>query len=140
MKNISLHAVAAASLAVLAAVGASSGPSSAAPRTACEVLPASLASSIIGQAVTTRALPSPLPNGSSLCYYTAGGRKIVQVALTVMQTEAVAARQFQMQQQTASRHPNAVARQKGNIVLSAITMNGDNSKLGALLDAAAKNL
>jgi hypothetical protein len=57
-----------------------------------------------------------------------------------METEAAAAKMYAMQQQSGSRHPNTAARQKGNIVLAAIAMNGDNSKLGALLDAAVKNL
>jgi hypothetical protein len=138
--NSSLRAVAASSLIVAAAFAGSAGQSSAATRTACEVLPAALASGIIGQTVTAQGLPSPVSPDSSLCYYTAGGRRIVQVALTVMQTEAVAARIYKQQQQASSRHPNVAARQKGNVVLSAITMNGDGSKLGALLDAAAKNL
>jgi hypothetical protein len=113
--NISLRAVAASSLVVFAAVAGSAGQGSAASRTACEVLPASQASGIIGQAVTTRSLPSPVGIGSSLCYYAAGGRPIVQVALTVMPTEAVAAQNFKMQQQTSSRHSNVASRQKGNM-------------------------
>jgi hypothetical protein len=139
MKNSSLRAVA-ASLAVLAAIGASAGPSGAAPRTACEVLPASQASGIIGQAVTARTYPSPASMGSSLCYYTAGSERIVQVALTNMQTEAVATKIYKIKQQSSSQHPGMVSRQKGKIILSAVAMNGDNSKLNALLDAAAKNL
>jgi hypothetical protein len=137
MKNTSLRALA-ASLAVLAAVGASSGPSSAAPKTACEVLPASQASAIIGQAVTAKTYPSPASMGSSLCYYTAGSERIVQVALTNMQTEAVATKISKIKAQ--SKHPGMAYRQKGSIILAAVAMNGDDSKLGALVDAAAKNL
>jgi hypothetical protein len=140
MKKSSLRAVAAAALAGLAAIAASYGSVSAAPRTACEVLPASRASGIVGQTVTAQGHPSPVGVGSSVCFYAAAGRPVVQVALTVMETEAVAVRNYAMQQRTISQHPNVAGRQKGNIVLSAISMNGDNSRLNALLDAAAKNL
>jgi len=53
----------------------------------------------------------------------------------------VAEQMFKIQQQTSSQHPNVASRRKGNIVLSAITIHfTDAGKLGALLDAAAKNL
>ena len=139
MKNTSLRAAAAA-FAVLAAIGASYGPSIAAPRTACEVLPASQASGILGSAVTTQVRPNAVSPGSSVCVYMTGGRPIVQLGLTVMGSDAGAEMMFKMQQETNAGHPNLAGRRKGKILLSAITMNHDNSKLRALLNAAVKNL
>jgi hypothetical protein len=138
--NMSLRATSAALIAIFAGIAASAGPSGAASRTACIVLPASQASKIIGSPVTTHDRPSPISAGSSVCLYMVGQRPIVQLGLTVMETEAVAVQNFKMQQQVASTHKNVANRQKGNVVLSAITMNGDSSKLSAMLDAAAKNL
>jgi hypothetical protein len=139
--NSSLRAVAASSLIVFAAVAGSAGQSSAATRTACEVMPASQASGILGSAVTAQVRPVPISAGSSVCVYMTGGRPIVQLGLTVMASDAVAEQMFKIQQQTSSQHPNVASRRKGNIVLSAITIHfTDARKLGALLDAAAKNL
>jgi hypothetical protein len=72
--------------------------------------------------------------------YLSAGRPILQLGLTVMETEAVAQTTFKTQQQAAATHKNVGSRQKGNVVLSAIAMNGDAGMLNALLDAAAKNL
>jgi hypothetical protein len=127
-------------VAVLAGIVASAGASDAASKTACAVLPASQASKIIGMSVTTRERPSAISPASSVCMYMVGQRPIVQLGLTVMETEAVAAQNFKIQQKAAAAHKNVANRQKGNVVLSAITMNGDASKLNGLLDAAADNL
>jgi hypothetical protein len=132
--------VAAASLAVFAVSTGASGPSSAASRTACDVLTASQAGAIVGRPVTTRARPSPISAGSSVCMYLSGGRPIIQLGLTVAANEAVATQTFKAQQQATARHKNVANRQKGNIILSAITMNGDTQLLNRLLDAALKNL
>lgn len=72
--------------------------------------------------------------------YLAGGRPIAQMGLTVMATEAVAVQTFKTQEQVSAQHKNVANRQKGKIVLSGITMNGDTGQLNALLDAAVKNL
>ena len=133
-------AVAAASVAVFAVSTGAYGPSSAASRTACDVLTASQASSIIGRPVTTQGRPSPISAGSSVCMYLSGDQPIVQLGLTVAANEAVAAQSFRAQQQGAAGHKNVASRQKGNIILSGITMDGDTRQLNRLLDAAAKNL
>ena len=138
--NINLGAVAAASLAVCAVFIGSYAPSSAAPRTACAVLTGSQASAVAGSSVTTMARPSPISAGSSICIYSAAGRPIAQLALTVAANEAVASQQFKMQQQVAAQHRNVANRQKGNILISGITMNGDTQLLNRLVDAATKNL
>ena len=138
--NINLGTVAAASLAVFAVSTVACGPSSAASRTACDVLNASQASAIVGSAVTTMARPSPISAGSSVCMYMAGRRPIAQLGLTVAANEAVASQQFKMQQQVSAQHKNVGNRQKGNILISGITMNGNTQQLNLLLDAAAKNL
>ena len=138
--KFTLGTVAAASLAVFAISAASYGPSSAASRTACDVLTASQAGAVVGSPVTTQGRPSPVSAGSSVCMYLAGGRPIAQLGLTVAANEAVAAQSFKAQQQAAARHKNVGNRQKGNIILSGITMNGDTQQLNRLLDAAAKNL
>ena len=137
--NIIFRSAAAASLAVFAAAAVSYGPSSAGSRTACQVLTGPQASGVLGTAVTARLTPTAIPT-MSVCMYMAGGRPIVQLGLQVMQTEAVATQVFRLAQQGSSAHKNTANRQKGNTVLSAITMNGDSSKLNGLLDAAAKNL
>ena len=138
--NSSLRAVAALSLVVFAAVAGSAGQAGAAMRTACDVMPASQASGILGSAVTTQVRPNAVSPGSSVCVYMTGGRPIVQLGLTVMGSDAGAEMMFKMQQESSAAHPNTAGRRKGKILLSAITMNHDNSKLGALLDAAVKNL
>jgi hypothetical protein len=84
--------------------------------------------------------PNPISSGSSTCMYLAAGRPILQLGLTVLPTEAVAQTNFKAQQQGAARHKNVGNRQKGNVVLSAIAMNGDAGMLNALLDAAVKSL
>ncbi len=136
--KITLGTVAAASLAAFA-VSSGYGPSSAASRTACDLLTASQASAIVGSAVTAQGRPAHA-GGSSVCLYRAGARMIAQFGLTVAENEAVATQIFKQQQQAAVRHTNIANRQKGNIVLSGITMNGDAQLLNRLLDAAAKNL
>ncbi|MDP9105241.1 MAG: hypothetical protein M3N49_04830 [Candidatus Eremiobacteraeota bacterium] len=138
--KFNLAIAATASLAVFAIFAASYGPSSAASRTACDVLTASQASAIVGSPVTTQGHPSPISAGSSVCMYLSGGRPIVQLGLTVAANEAVAAQVLKQQQQAAARHKNVGNRQKGNIILSGITMSGDTQQLNRLLDAASKNL
>ncbi len=138
--NFARGPVAAASLAVFVVSTGAYGPSSAASRTACDVLTASQASAIVGSAVTTRARPSPISGGSSVCMYLSGGRPIVQLGLTIAASDAVAAQVFKAQEQAAVRHKNVGNRHKGNIILSGITMDGDTQQLKRLLDAAAKNL
>ena len=132
--------VAAASLAVLVVSTGAYAPSSAASRTACDVLTASQAGAIVGRPVTAQARPSPISAGSSVCMYLSGRRPIVQLGLTVAASEAVATQLFKAQAQAAARHKNVANRQKGNIILSGITMDGDTQQLNRLLDAAAKNL
>lgn len=138
--KFTLSTVAAASLAVFVVSTGAYGPSSAASRTACDVLTASQASAIVGSAVTTRGRPSPISAGSTVCMYLSGGRPIVQLGLTVAASEAVATQIFKAQEQATVRHKNVGNRQKGNIILSGITMDGDTQQLKRLLDAAAKNL
>lgn len=135
--NTTLRSAAAASLAVFAGAICSYGPSSAGTRTACEVLTGPQASGIIGTAVTAQPRRSPMP-GNTVCFYMAGGHPIFQLGVSVMQTEAIAARLFNIQKH--GDHKEIVFRQKGNTVLSAITTNNDPSKLNGLADAALKNL
>ncbi len=139
--KIALGRVAVASLAVFAVSTGSNGPSSAASRTACDVLTAAQASAVVGSPVTTFGRPAPSAGGSSVCMYrAAGGRPIAQLGLTVAENEAVAAQLFKAREQAGARHKNVANRQKGKIVLSGISMNGDAQQLNRLLDAAAKNL
>jgi hypothetical protein len=135
-----VRAIPAATLAVLTVVAASTARSGAAPRTACTLVPASEASALLARPITTAERPSPISSGSSVCMYLSAGRPILQLGLSVMETEAVAQTTFKAQQQAAATHKNVGSRQKGNVVLSAIAMNGDAGMLNALLDAAAKNL
>jgi hypothetical protein len=138
--NRYVRAIPAATLAVLTVVAGSAAPGGAASRTACTLVPAAQASALFARPVTTMERPNPISSGSSLCWYSSAGRPILQLALTVMATEAVAQTSFKNQQQAAATHKNVGSRQKGNVILSAITMNGDGGMLNALLDAAAKNL
>lgn len=138
--NITFGTVAAASLAVFAVSIGSYAPSSAASRTTCDVLTASQASAVVGSAVTARGVPSPITRGNSVCVYSAGGRPIAQLGVIVAANEAVASQQFKMQQQASAGHKNVAIRQKGNILISGITMNGNTQQLNLLLDAATKNL
>jgi hypothetical protein len=138
--NINLRTVAAASLAVFAVSVGSYAPSSAAPPTACAVLTASQASAVVGSPVTTMARPSPISAGSSVCIYSAAGGPVAQLGLTVAATAAVASQLFKAQQQVSAEHKNVANRQKGNILISGITMNGDVQLLNRLVDAATKNL
>jgi hypothetical protein len=103
------------------------------------VLPASLVSTIVGRPVTAHARPSNVSVGSSICMYEAG-RPFFQLALVVMETADVAQRNIRAQQQASSSHRNVASRQKGNIVLSGISMGGDVGKTDALLDAALEKL
>jgi hypothetical protein len=129
----------AAILAVCGTVASSSGASSAATQTACDVLPAAQVSHIVGQTVTAHgAAPLGMPN-ATVCMYGAG-RPILQLGVVPMATEAVAAQNVKIQELHAAEHRQVVSKQKGNVVLTAISMNGDTTKLAALLDAAAKNL
>jgi hypothetical protein len=137
--NRRFRVVVPALLLTLAAVAGSAGRVSAASQTACEVLPASQVSGIVGKPVTAHARASSVSSGSSTCLYEAG-RPFFQLGLVVMETAAVAAQNVKMEQQTSSKHHNVGSRQKGNIVLSGITMGGDPSKGDALLDAAVRNL
>jgi hypothetical protein len=139
--NNSFRAAAVSSLIVFTAVGGSTGIAGAATRTACEVMPAAQASGILESAVTTQARPDPVSAGSSLCVYSAGGHPIVQLGLTVMASDASAAEMFKMAQDAHSGRANLAGRRKGNIILSGIAVNhAQAAKLGALLDAAVKNL
>ena len=138
--NFSLVTLAAASLAVVAVSTGARGPSSAASRTACDVLTASQAGAIVGSPVTAQGRPSPISAGSSVCMYLSGGRPIAQLGLTIAANEAIATQLFKAQQQATVRHTNVSNRQKGNILLSGITMNGNTQQLKQLLDAAAKHL
>ncbi len=137
--NINLSTVAAASLAVFTVSTGSHGPSSAASRTACDVLTASQASAVVGSPITAQGRPAR-DGGSSVCMYLAGGRPIAQLGLTVAANDTIAARLFKARQLGSAGHRNVGDRQKGNILISGITMNGDTQQLNRLLDAAAKNL
>lgn len=95
------------------------------------------ASGIVGAAVTAQPQRTAVP-GTTVCFYMAGGHPIFQLGVSVMQTEAIAARLFNVQKH--GDHKEIVFRQKGNTVVSAITTNDDPSKLNALIDAAMKNL
>jgi hypothetical protein len=138
--NRYVRTIPAAALAALIAGAGAAAPGDAAARTACTLVPAAQASALFARPVTTMERPNPISSGSSTCMYLSGRRPILQLGLTVMATEAVAQTSFKNQQQGAATHKNVGSRQKGNVVLSAITMNGDTSMLNALLDAAAKNL
>jgi hypothetical protein len=138
--NIHFGIASAASLAVAIAAAGSSAPSSAASRTACDVLTAAQASAIVGSPVTTEGHPSPISAGSSVCVYRAGHAPVAQLGLTIAATEAVAVQMLKMQQQSGADTKNVANRQKGKIVVSGITMNGNMKQLAALLDAAVKNL
>jgi hypothetical protein len=130
----------AASLAAAIVAAGSCAPGSAASRTACEVLTAAQASAIVGSPVTAQGHPSPISAGSSVCEYRTGQAPIAQLGLTVTATEAVARQMLAMQQQAGADTKNVANRQKGKIVVSGITMNGNMKQLAALLDAAVKNL
>jgi hypothetical protein len=138
--NRLVRAIPAATLAVLTIVAGSTAPSGAASRTACTLVSAAQASALFARPITTMERPNPVSSGSSTCMYLSAGRPILQLGLTVMETEAVAQTNFKAQQQAAATHKNVGSRQKGNVVLSAIAMNRDAGMLNALLDAAAKNL
>ena len=138
--NRLVRAIPAATFAVLIVVAGSTSRSGAASRTACTLVTASQASALLARPITTAERPNPISSGSSVCMYSSAGRPILQLGLTVMETEAVAQTTFKTQQQAAATHKNVGSRQKGNVVLSAIAMNGDAGMLNALLDAAAKNL
>ena len=75
-----------------------------------------------------------------MCVYQAAGRAIAQLGITVMESEAVAVQNFKTQEQVSAQHKNVGNRQKGNVVISGITMNGDTKQLNELLNAAARNL
>ncbi len=107
---------------------------------ACDVLSADQAGGIVGQPVTVQGRPSQISEGSSACMYLVAGRPVAQLGLTIMESDAVAQQTVMTQQRAASRHKNVANRQKANIVLSGITMNGNVAQLNALLDAAANNL
>ena len=68
---------------------------------------------------------------AQVCMYSAG-RPILQFAGTV----DLATQNFK----SLGTNKKTAARQKGAVIVSAITMNGDASKLSALLDAAMRNL
>lgn len=139
--NTSPRAIPASSLIVFAVLAGSAGQSSAATRTACDVMSASQASGILGSAVTAQARPLPPGSPSSVCMYIAGGHPIVQFGLTTLATDAIAEQMLKAQQQSGDQHQNLAGRRKGNVVLSAITIHfTDARKLAAFLDAAAKNL
>jgi len=138
--NRLVRAIPAATIAVFTVLAGSTASSGAAARTACTLMPAARASALFARPITTMERPNPVSSASSTCMYLAAGRPILQLGLTVMQTEAVAQTTFKTQQQAAATHKNVGSRQKGNVVLSAISMNGDASMLNALLDAAVKNL
>ncbi|MDB5070079.1 MAG: hypothetical protein JWM87_1190 [Candidatus Eremiobacteraeota bacterium] len=131
--------VPAAMLAALTIAAVSAMPASAATPTACTLVDASHASALLGRSVTTVDRPSPISNGSSICMYMGAGRPVMQLAVTVMQTAGVAQANYAAQQRMAATHKNVGSRQKGNLVIAAIAMGGDSSKLNALLDAAVKN-
>ena len=91
-------------------------------------------SKIIGITVTERDMVTPsVPAG--VCMYSAG-RPVLQFSFTTYDTVDLATKNFK----ALGTGTKLVARQKGAIIVSAITMNGDTSKLGALLDAAMQNL
>ena len=136
--NASFHMARTALLAG-AATAAMSAPSNAAVQSACDVLPASAVSAIVGRPVTAHGHPSNVTPGGSVCLY-AAGRPFFQLGISVMENEAVAKRNVSLEQQAGSAHRNVRSRQKGNLVLSGITMSGDAGKMDALLDAAVKNL
>jgi hypothetical protein len=133
------RAIPAAALAALIVVAGSAARGGAASRTACTLVPAAQASALFARPVTTSVRPAAVPT-NSVCMYLSGGRPILQLGLNVMETEGVARTVFKMQQQAAAEHKNVGSRQKGNVVLSAITMNGDVGMLNALLNAAVKSL
>jgi hypothetical protein len=134
-KRVALAAI----LALCTAVAGSSGESSAATQTACDVLPAAQVSHIVGQTVTAHgAAPLGMPN-ATVCLYGAG-RPILQLGVVFMSSEAAAAQNVKVQDLHAAEHRQVAVKQKGNAVLTAIAMNGDTTKLATLLDAAAKNL
>ena len=126
--------LAACSLTLFVALGGSYAHSSAATKTSCQVLSASQVSEIIGVTVTERAMVTPsVPAG--VCMYSAG-RPILQFSVTTYDTVDLATKNFK----ALGTSKKTTARQKGAVILSAITMNGDASKLDALLDAAMRNL
>jgi hypothetical protein len=123
-----------ASLALFVTLGGSYAQSSPASKTSCQLLPASQVSKIIGVTVTERMMATPsVPAG--VCMYSAG-RPVLQFSLTTYDTVDLATKNFK----ALGTSPKLVARQKGAFIVSAITMNGDTSKLGALLEAAMQNL
>jgi hypothetical protein len=135
-----LSAVPAAAFAAVTIFAAAGAPAAAAPAKACTLVNAARASALLARPVVTRDNPSPISAGSSMCLYTVGGRAVMQLAVTVMQTEAVAQANAAAHQQMAATHKNTGSRQKGNLVISAIAMDGDPSKVNAFLDLAVKNL
>jgi hypothetical protein len=122
-------------LALFVALGGTYAQSSPATKTSCQVLPASQVSKIIGMTVTERVMVTPsVPAG--VCMYSAAGRPVLQLSVTTYDTVDLATKNFK----ALGMGTKLVARQKGAVIVSAITMNGDTSRLGALLDAAMHNL
>ena len=138
----SMPVVLVASMTIFAAAAApgAATPGGAGTPAACTLVNAARASALFGLAVTTVDRPNPISAGSSTCMYMVGGRPVMQLAITVMQSEGVAQVNYRNQQHAAATHKNVGSRQKGNLVLSAITMNGDVSKMNALLDVAVKSI
>jgi len=123
------------SLALFMALGGTYAQSGPATKTSCQVLPASQVSEIIGISVTERVMVTPsVPAG--VCMYSAAGRPVLQFSFTRYDTVDLATKNFK----ALGMGTKLVARQKGAVIVSAITMNGDTSRLGALLDAAMQNL
>lgn len=114
-------------------------PAGAATPAACRLVNAAPASAVLAIAVTTVDRPNPLSAGGSMCVYMAGGEPIVQLAITVAQSEGAAQALYRAQQRGTATEKNAGNRQKRNLVLSAITMSGDSSRLNALVDLAVKS-
>jgi hypothetical protein len=135
-----VRAVPAATLAALCVLATAARPAAAAVPTACGLVNAARASAVFGKPVTTMSRPSPISAGSTICVYSSGGEAIMQMGVTVMETAAIAKMNFKMYQQPGVTSKDTGNRQKRNYLISAITMNGDRSKLDALLDAAVKNL
>jgi uncharacterized membrane protein len=136
------HSVRAVSTALTALLILATGaqPVAAAVPTACGLVNASRASTLFAKPVTTMSRISPISAGSTICVYSSGGTALMQLAVTVMQSEGIAKANFKMSQEAGVANKDTGNRQKRNYVLSAITMNDDRSKLDALLDAAVKNI
>jgi len=116
-------------------------PANAAALTACEALPAATATLVVGRTVKATDAPwsaATLSAGkSSVCIYSAGA-PIFELGILM-----AASREGASQLMAAtSRGPSerTLSRQKRNLIVSAITLNHDPSKLAALVDAAIKNL